>query len=147
MTMSAPPNTTANNVAPLLELRGVTQLYGTGDHGFTAVKDINLVVKEGDFIAIVGPSGCGKSTLLRFITGLQRATSGEVLYRGQRLTGVNPHASIVFQTFALFPWLTVQGNVEKALEARGVAQPSRAQRAEALLDRVGLDGFENAYPR
>ena len=95
----------------------------------------------------MGPTGCGKSTLLRIITGLQAPTAGEVLYRGAPLLGVNPHATIVFQTFALFPWLTVQENVEVALKARGVPPKIRTTRALDLLDRVGLDGFENAYPR
>jgi NitT/TauT family transport system ATP-binding protein len=81
------------------------------------------------------------------ITGLQRPTQGEVLYRGRGLTGVNPHATIVFQSFALFPWLTVQENVEVALKARGMSRQLRPTRALDLLDRVGLDGFENAYPR
>jgi NitT/TauT family transport system ATP-binding protein len=132
---------------PLLELRHVTQVYGTPPRQFTAIEDINLTISEGEFVVLVGPSGCGKSTLLRIITGLQRPTSGEVLYRGAPLTGVNPHATIVFQTFALFPWLTVQENVEVALKARGVPPRLCAQRAIELLDRVGLDGFENAYPR
>lgn len=132
---------------PLLELRHVTQVYGTPSRQFIAVQDVNFALHEGEFAALVGPSGCGKSTLLRIITGLQRPTSGEVLYRGVALCGVNPHATIVFQTFALFPWLTVQQNVEVALKARGTQLRLCAQRAVELLDRVGLDGFENAYPR
>ncbi|HXF65014.1 MAG TPA: nitrate/sulfonate/bicarbonate ABC transporter ATP-binding protein [Caldilineaceae bacterium] len=131
----------------LLELRNVDQRYRSGQRTFTAVEDVNLTVRAGEFVALLGPSGCGKSTLLRIITGLQRPTSGEVRYRGQRLQGVNPHATIVFQTFALFPWLSVLGNVEIALKARGVPESLRTPRALDLLDRVGLDGFENAYPR
>jgi NitT/TauT family transport system ATP-binding protein len=104
-------------------------------------------LKEGEFAALLGPTGCGKSTLLRIITGLQVPTSGQVLYRGKPLDGINPQATIVFQTFALFPWLTVQENVEVALKARGVPPKLRAHRALDLLDRVGLDGFETAYPR
>jgi NitT/TauT family transport system ATP-binding protein len=96
---------------------------------------------------LLGPSGCGKSTLLRIVTGLNRATSGTVLYRGHPLTGVNPHATIVFQTFALYPWLTVQGNVEIALKARGMPPGKRSEIALKLIDTVGLDGFESAYPR
>ena len=99
------------------------------------------------FVALLGPSGCGKSTLLRIIAGLQFPTEGQVLYRGQPLRGVNPHAAIVFQTFALFPWLTVLQNVEVALKARGIPAALRGLRAVDLLDRVGLDGFESAYPR
>ncbi|MCS6843305.1 MAG: nitrate/sulfonate/bicarbonate ABC transporter ATP-binding protein, partial [Caldilineales bacterium] len=104
-------------------------------------------LSAGEFVALLGPSGCGKSTLLRIIAGLQFPTEGQVLYRGKPLRGVNPHASIVFQTFALFPWLTVQQNVEVALKARGVPAEERSARALDLLDRVGLDGFEDAYPR
>jgi len=131
----------------LLEVRSVNQLYGSGERRFTAVQNINFSMKEGEFVALVGPSGCGKSTLLRIITGLNKPTSGVVLYRDNVLTGVNPHATIVFQTFALFPWLTVQRNVELALKVRGVPAEERTERAVALLDKVGLDGFENAYPR
>jgi NitT/TauT family transport system ATP-binding protein len=131
----------------LLKVQHVSQTYGSGDRRFTAVQDVNLMLGEGEYVALVGPSGCGKSTLLRIITGLQRPTSGQVLYRGEPLHGVNPHAVIVFQTFALFPWLTVQENVEVALKARGVPPRLRAARSVDLLDRVGLDGFETAYPR
>ncbi|MGB9593983.1 MAG: nitrate/sulfonate/bicarbonate ABC transporter ATP-binding protein, partial [Anaerolineae bacterium] len=133
--------------ARLLELQHISQSYGTGSRQFVAVEDVNLTLREGEFVALLGPSGCGKSTLLRIITGLQRPTGGVVLYRGQPLRGVNPNAAIVFQTFALFPWLTVLGNVEVALKARGVPTPIRTTRAVDLLDRVGLDGFETAYPR
>lgn len=131
----------------LLDVRSVNQMYGSGERRFTALQSINLSLKEGEFVALVGPSGCGKSTLLRIITGLNKPTSGVVLYRDNVVNGVNPHATIVFQTFALFPWLTVQQNVELALKVRGIAAQERASRAVALLDKVGLDGFENAYPR
>lgn len=131
----------------LIELRHVHQIYTSGYRRFTAVEDVNLQIREGEFVALLGPSGCGKSTLLRIITGLQRPSEGLVLYRGVPLKGVNPHASIVFQTFALFPWLTVLENVELALKTKGIPYPLRAARAMDLIDRVGLDGFENAYPR
>ncbi len=131
----------------LAELRHVSMIYGSDHKRFVAIQDINLNVKEGEFVALLGPSGSGKSTLLRILIGLQPPTEGEVLYRGSRLQGVNPHAAIVFQTFALFPWLTVQENVEVALKARDVPPKLRMTRALDLLDRVGLDGFETAYPR
>ncbi len=133
--------------ASLLEVRSVNQMYGSGPRRFTALQNINLSMKEGEFVALVGPSGCGKSTLLRIITGLNRPTAGVVLYRDNVLPGVNPHATIVFQTFALYPWLTVQQNVELALKVRGVPAEERTRRSIALLDKVGMDGFENAYPR
>ncbi len=137
----------SNQNGKLLELRQVSQAYGQGERRFTAVEKVNLSLSAGEFVALLGPSGCGKSTLLRIIAGLQAPTEGQVLYRGQQLRGVNPHAAIVFQTFALFPWLTVQDNVEVALKARGMASDQRSTRAVDLLDRVGLDGFEDAYPR
>ena len=131
----------------LVKLRGVTQSYQIGRKVFVAVDGVNMTVNEGEFVALLGPSGCGKSTLLRIITVLQKPSQGTVLYRGEPVTGVNPRATIVFQTFALFPWLTVQQNVEIALKARGVAPEERKTRALELLDRVGLDGFETAFPR
>ena len=132
---------------PLLQLKGIRQEYETNGKKFVAIDDVNLSVYPGEFVAIVGPSGCGKSTLLRIITGLQKPSKGKVLYHQRRLTGVNPYATIVFQSFALFPWLTVQQNVEVALAARGVSSGQATLRAIELLDRVGLDGFETAYPR
>src|SRR4029453_14515092 len=98
--------------------------------------DVSLELCAGEFTCLLGPSGCGKSTLLRIITGLNRATSGTVLYRGQQVDGVNPHATIVFKTFAPYPWLTVQDNVQVALKARGVAPTARVERALKLIDTV-----------
>ena len=95
----------------LLELENVSQHYRSGPREFVALQDISLRVEETEFVALLGPSGCGKSTLLRIITGLAQPTYGRVLYRGVPLRGINPRATIVFQTFALFPWLTVQQNV------------------------------------
>jgi len=131
----------------LLQLEHIYQLYGSGQRRFTAVEDVNLTLREDEFVALLGPSGCGKSTLLRIITGLLEPSQGRVLYRDRPLHGVNPYASIVFQTFALFPWLSVLDNVELALAVKGVEAPVRLTRAVELLDRVGLDGFESAYPR
>ncbi len=131
----------------LLELKHISQVYGSGNQRCVAVKDINLIIDKGEFVTLLGPSGCGKSTLLRIIAGLQQPSEGEVLYRNKPLQGVNPHAAIVFQTFALFPWLTAQQNIEAALKTRGIPPKQRTIRSIELLDTVGLDGFENAYPR
>uniref|UniRef100_A0A7C4EJ06 ATP-binding cassette domain-containing protein n=1 Tax=Fundidesulfovibrio putealis TaxID=270496 RepID=A0A7C4EJ06_9BACT len=133
--------------AELERLEGVSQIYGIGERRFTAIQGVNLSIGEGEFVSLLGPSGCGKSTLLRIITGLQLPTEGQVLYRGAPLTGVNPKSSIIFQSFALFPWLTVQENVEVALKARGFSAKRRTHRALDMLHRVGLEGFETAYPR
>lgn len=134
-------------VPALLELEHISQVYGTNRHRFVALENVNFRMHEGEFVALLGPSGCGKSTLLRIITGLQRPTDGRVWYRGAPVSGINPHTTIVFQSFALFPWLTVQQNVEVALLARGVPPDLSAKRAEAFVDKVGLDGFETAFPR
>jgi NitT/TauT family transport system ATP-binding protein len=131
----------------LLELRGVGKEYAGGGRACVAVRNVDLTIRPGEFVGLLGPSGCGKSTLLRIITGLTPATSGRVLYRGEPLVGINPHATIVFQTFALYPWLTVQENVEIALKARGLPPDDRRVVALRLIDLVGLDGFESAYPR
>jgi NitT/TauT family transport system ATP-binding protein len=131
----------------LLELRGVGKEYAGSGRACVAVRDVDMTIRSGEFVGLLGPSGCGKSTLLRIITGLSPATSGRVLYRGEPLTGINPHATIVFQTFALYPWLTVQENVEIALKARGLPPDDRRVAALRLIDVVGLDGFESAYPR
>ncbi|MGA2005404.1 MAG: nitrate/sulfonate/bicarbonate ABC transporter ATP-binding protein, partial [Terriglobales bacterium] len=98
-------------------------------------------------IALLGPSGCGKSTLLRILTGLSQPSSGQVLWHEQPITTQNAGVAIVFQSFALFPWLTVLDNVEAPLEARGVPAVERHKRALRILDTVGLDGFESAYPK
>jgi NitT/TauT family transport system ATP-binding protein len=108
---------------------------------------INLTVSEGEIVAILGQSGCGKSTLLRCIAGLIGPSQGVVRYRGDALNGANPGVTMVFQTFALLPWLTVRANVELGLEARDVPPARRHDRAQQAIDRIGLKGFESAYPR
>jgi NitT/TauT family transport system ATP-binding protein len=119
------------------------------DHGgvFTVLDDVSFDVCAGEVVALLGRSGSGKSTLLRIIAGLIPASAGRVLRRGVPLSGVNPDVAMVFQSFALLPWLTVQENVELGLKARGVAHEERRRRALAAIDMVGLDGFESAYPR
>jgi NitT/TauT family transport system ATP-binding protein len=133
---------------PLISVRSLCKSFsGPGGRPLPVLEDINLDVAEGEFVALLGRSGSGKSTLLRCIAGLMAPTSGEVWFRGQRLTGTNRETSMVFQTFALMPWLTVQQNVELGLEARGVLPAERAERALRAIDIVGLDGYESAYPK
>jgi NitT/TauT family transport system ATP-binding protein len=107
----------------------------------------NLMIEAGKIVALLGPSGCGKSTLLRMLSGLSEPSAGSLLWHGKPLDGQSPNVAIVFQSFALFPWLTVLENVEAPLEARGIAAADRRQRAMRALDTVGLDGFETAYPK
>jgi NitT/TauT family transport system ATP-binding protein len=121
----------------------------TGAAGDTlqVLDDISLDLRAGEVVALLGRSGSGKSTLLRSIAGLITPTSGSVRYRGAELNGANPGTAMVFQTFALMPWLTVQDNVELGLAARGVAPAERRRRAVRAIDLIGLDGFESAYPK
>ena len=121
----------------------------TGAVGDTllVLDDINLDLRASEIVALLGRSGSGKSTLLRTIAGLIGPSSGSVRYRGEELNGANPGAAMVFQTFALMPWLTVQDNVELGLAARGVAPADRTARALKAIDMIGLDGFESAYPK
>ena len=148
--MTSPvPEAPAASAAPaqaavLLRLERVEQFYGGR---IRIVGPMDLDVHEGEFLALVGPSGCGKSTLLRIIAGLLHPTTGSVLLRGRPLWGVNPAAAVVFQSFALFPWLTVVDNVGLGLEARGMGLHERIKRAEKYIDLVGLSGYERAYPR
>lgn len=118
-----------------------------GEEDVQVLDDVNLTLQEGEIVGMLGRSGSGKSTLLRIIAGLIKASSGEVNYYGEQLTGPANGVAMVFQTFALFPWLTVLQNVEAGLEAQGVAPKEYRQRALAAIDLIGLDGFENAYPR
>ena len=111
------------------------------------VGSTNLVIEPGKIIALLGPSGCGKSTLLRILSGLSQPSAGMLSWHGKPLDGQLPNVAIVFQSFALFPWLTVLENVEAPLEAKGIGAVERRKRALRMLDTVGLDGFETAYPK
>jgi NitT/TauT family transport system ATP-binding protein len=140
-----PPASVAAAAAPaLLRLSAVEQFYGGR---IRILGPIDLDVREGEFFSLVGPSGCGKSTLLRIVAGLLQPTAGTVLLRGRPLSGVNPAAAVVFQSFALFPWLSVVENVALGLEARGMPVMERLKRAQKYIDMVGLSGYERAYPR
>jgi NitT/TauT family transport system ATP-binding protein len=109
--------------------------------------DINFAVHEGEIVALLGRSGSGKSTLLRIIAGLIKPSEGQIFYRGEPIYGPVPGITMVFQHFALMPWLTVLQNVELGLEALGVSRKERRQRALKALDNIGLDGFESAFPK
>ena len=130
----------------MLELRRVSKSVSDRGRVIPVLEEIGLEIPDGQFVCIVGPSGCGKSTLLRLMMGLTPPTSGTVLYQGQPLAGVNLRAAMVFQSFALLPWLTVQANVEIGLKARELSDADARKRAAFYLDKVGLDGYEEAYP-
>ena len=120
----------------------------TSAHGETlALQATDLEVAENDFITILGPSGCGKSTLLRIVAGLDRQTTGEVLLDGRAISGPGADRGMVFQSYTLFPWLTVRDNVCFGLRERGMARGEQLETADAFLAKVGLKGFENHYPK
>jgi len=131
----------------LLDLKQVSKSFAHAKGNLSVLENISFTVEEGEFVAVVGPSGCGKSTMLRVINGIMPPTSGQVLYNGRQIDGINLECAIVFQSFALLPWLTVKGNIEMGLEARGISPAECEKRSGVYIDKVGLDGFEEAYPR
>ncbi|MGW4096955.1 ABC transporter ATP-binding protein [Mycobacterium sp. NPDC004974] len=132
----------------LVSVDGVSKSFtGSAGDSLLVLDDIKLDLRAREVVALLGRSGSGKSTLLRTIAGLIAPTSGSVRYRGTELNGANPGTAMVFQTFALMPWLTVQDNVELGLAARGVSPSRRRAQALAAIDMIGLDGFESAYPK
>jgi NitT/TauT family transport system ATP-binding protein len=141
-TMQTPPDT-------LIAVEQVHKSFplpdGKGE--FNVLRDINMTVRAGEVVALLGRSGSGKSTLLRIMAGLLPPSQGRVFSNGKPLRGANKNVAMVFQSFALLPWLTVQENVELGLEAKGMQRDKRRQRALKAIDLVGLDGFESAYPK
>jgi NitT/TauT family transport system ATP-binding protein len=127
----------------ILQLRDVTKRYET----VTILQDVSLEVRDQEFVALIGPSGCGKSTLLRIVAGLAPPTTGEVYCEGRPVIGLNPATSMVFQSFALLPWLRAVENVALPLEAHGVPTNERIRRATRYLDMVGLKGHGRAFPK
>jgi NitT/TauT family transport system ATP-binding protein len=130
----------------LAEIKNVSKTFESNGNKMLALDNINISVEDNDFICIVGPSGCGKSTLLRIIVGLEKPTSGEVLFKGEEIAPDNPKVSMVFQNFALFPWLTVKENIELVLETTKTEKEA-GNIAIKYITAVGLDGFEGVYPR
>jgi NitT/TauT family transport system ATP-binding protein len=141
-------NKPAAVLSPLVTVKGINQVYHKGDSGEVLVlQDINLTLREKEIVALLGRSGSGKSTFLRIVAGLMQPTRGAVSIDGKPVEGPAGEVALVFQTFALFPWLTVLENVEIGLEAQGVAADLRHKRALAAIDLIGLDGYESAYPK
>jgi NitT/TauT family transport system ATP-binding protein len=133
---------------PIIEARGLEKFYVQPDgRQIEVIAPTDLAIYPDQVVALLGASGCGKSTLLRMLSGLAQPSAGEVFWHGQPLNGQLPNVAIVFQSFALFPWLTVLENVEAPLKARSISVVERRKRAFRILDTVGLDGFETAYPK
>jgi NitT/TauT family transport system ATP-binding protein len=134
---------------PILEVKNVSQSYrtGAGEAGAQVLDTVSLTLTEGEIVGLLGRSGSGKSSLLRIISGLTRPTDGEVLFRQQPVTGPYDSISMVFQSAALFPWLSVLANVELGLRAKKVPETEARRRALKAIDVIGLDGFESAFPK
>lgn len=138
----------ATETKPLIEVVSVQKSFLKGDkQELRVLEDINFRMYEGEIVALLGKSGSGKSTLLRILAGLIQPSKGTVFYRGNPVYGPARGISMVFQTFALLPWLTVLQNVELGLEALGIPRDERRERALKAIDTIGLDGFESAYPK
>ena len=142
----APGREKANAPEAVISIKGVGHVFRSKGRRVQALLETDLQIYDREFLTIVGPSGCGKSTLMNLIVGLFPPSSGEILYRGQRHTGVNRSIGYVTQADNLYPWRTLLSNIEFPLELRGVATRERRQLAERLIHRVGLAGFEDSYP-
>ncbi|MFD2758085.1 ABC transporter ATP-binding protein [Gulosibacter faecalis] len=131
----------------ILEVEGLTKEFQRDDMATVALRDFNLTIEQGTFVTILGRSGCGKSTMLNLLSGLSKPTAGEVRHNGVRHTGPTPEIGYLTQSDTLMPWRTVRRNVEMPLEVAGKNKDERKEIALDLLSRVGLEGFEDSYPR
>jgi len=132
---------------PIVELIGVEMRFGEDDEKMKVLEDINLSVQEHDVMALLGPSGSGKSTIMRILTGLIKPSSGLVKYKGKPMPGVNPGVAMVFQNFALFPWLTVRENILLGLENSAYNADEKEQHFQKIIEMVGLDGYGDVLPK
>jgi NitT/TauT family transport system ATP-binding protein len=139
---------TATADTTILELKGVQKSFdrGTGKP-LRVLEDINLSIRTNEFVCLIGPSGCGKSTIMRIFAGLIAPTKGQVFFHGKPQDGLLDNAAIVFQGFALYPWMTVEANVENVLRAKGLSKDEVKEKTNHAIQMVGLEGFEEAYPR
>ncbi len=133
--------------APMIQVTDVTKVYVTARGRTVSLDNVSLDVAEGEFITLVGPSGCGKSTMLNLIGGLLEPTSGDVLVHGDAVRGPSPDRGVIFQQYALFPWLTALQNVEFGLRLQGLRKAERQEKAMHYLDLVGIADFANALPK
>lgn len=138
-----PSNEPLSQGRPVLEMDRANKTFR---NGVVALEEISLQVRRHEFVSVVGPSGCGKSTLLKLISGIEPPTSGSVLYEGTPVEGLNTRVGFVTQDSNLFPWLTLQENVEFALRMQRIGARERAERAREWIRLAGLAGFENSYP-
>ena len=138
---------TGKKNVPEIEIQGVTKSYETREGSFLALEEVNLDVEKNEFICVVGPSGCGKTTLMNIIAGLNPPSTGTVKVRGELVTGPGKGKGVVFQQYALYPWLTVEKNVEFGLRMKGVEKEKRREIAQKYIKIVGLEKFAKSYPK
>jgi NitT/TauT family transport system ATP-binding protein len=134
-------------MTPKIAVRGLTKSFPVRGGEFTALGGVDLDLADGEFVTVVGPSGCGKSTVMNIVAGLEEPTAGEVLVDGVPVSGPDPQRGVIFQQYALFPWLTVRGNVEFGLRVAGVKGAERRRRAEHFIDLVGLSQHADQLPK
>ena len=130
-----------------IDVKGVNKVFKTDNREVVALRDINLQIPQGQFVCLLGPSGCGKSTLLNAIAGFSLPSSGEITADGKLITGPGPERGMVFQEYALFPWMTVEKNIAFGLEVKGMPQAEIKQRVDQLLGMLSLSDFRNRYPK
>ncbi|TDC50365.1 ABC transporter ATP-binding protein [Jiangella ureilytica] len=134
-------------MAPMISIQSVTKVYQSSRGEVTSLDDVSLDVDRGEFVTLVGPSGCGKSTMLNLVAGLLEPTSGRILVDGAPVAGPGPDRGVIFQQYALFPWLTARKNVEFGLRLQGLNKRERRERAQHYLELVGLGRFGSALPK
>ncbi len=132
---------------PLVRAAGVNKVFGAQPGGVVALKDIDMEIRPGEFVCLLGPSGCGKSTLLNAIAGFSLPTSGTLEVSGQPVTAPGPDRGMVFQEYALFPWMTVEANIAFGLDIRGTGKEEKARIVDDLLDMLGLKEFRHRFPK
>jgi NitT/TauT family transport system ATP-binding protein len=136
-----------HSMSPILAARNVTKTFTAGkEQELVAVENVSFEINEGEFICLLGASGCGKTTILNMFAGFTQPTAGEVLLRNKPIVKIEPRCGMVFQSYALFPWKTVRGNVEFGLRMKRISAAERKDRTEAFIAMVNLSGFEDHYP-
>ncbi len=136
----------AESATPIIEITGVSKVFRMQDQTIHALSEANLSIDKGEFVCLIGASGCGKSTLLRIMAGFEQPSSGEALMWGRPIAGPDPTRGMVFQDYALFPWLSVRDNIGFGPAARGLSSGEIKQITDKFIDLVGLAKFANAYP-
>jgi NitT/TauT family transport system ATP-binding protein len=130
----------------LIQLEAVTKIFPSRKGDVEAVRDFSYEIHKGEIVTLVGASGCGKTTLLNMVAGFLAPTSGSVLLDGEPITGIEPRCGMIFQSYALFPWMTVRKNVEFGPRLNGISKTVRREQAQEYIEMVGLEGFEDSYP-